>query len=136
MTLRTDLLPVFDDARQIMQDFGLRTTRVTIRVRTWSGGKVKLGTPTDVDTEILPRPRVRELDTRRVKVDKITPQHATGGYSRQQLRPDDAAGLEYFYRLVTPDGVTRDYALTELDTSRNFGYELTLTELDRGGPTW
>lgn len=136
MSLRTSLLPVFQDARQLVEGLGLRTCRVIVRVRTWSGGKVRLGTPTDLDTEILPRPRVRETDYRHIRVDKITPSHSAGGYTREQLRPDDVPGTEYYYVVVSPDGVSRNYALENIDTARNFGYELKLIQLDRSAPTW
>lgn len=136
MSLRTGLLPVFRSTRQLVANLGLRTCRVTIRTRTWSGGKVRLGAPSDSDLELLPRPRVREIDQRRIKVDKITPQFSGGGYTRQQLRPDDLTSTEYYYIVVTPDGVSRNYTLENLDTARNFGYELTLIQLDRSSPTW
>src|SRR6185369_1839041 len=113
MTLRTDLLPVFRDARQLVQALGLRSMRVVVRSRVWSGGKVRLGVPTDTDLEILPRPRCKETDANTIVVDKVQPKPAgvSFGYTRQQLRPDDDTATEYYYVVTADDGVERPYAL-------------------------
>ncbi len=58
-TLIQDLLQTVDDARQISTDLGARLYRVFARTRTWTGATQGAGTFTDVDTELLPRPRVR-----------------------------------------------------------------------------
>ena len=58
-TLIQDLLQTVDDARGIATDLGARLYRVFSRIRTWTGITVGVGTFTDVDTELLPRPRVR-----------------------------------------------------------------------------
>jgi hypothetical protein len=58
-TLIQDLLQTVDDARGIATDLGVRLYRVFMRVRTWSGTTQGEGTFTDVDTELLPRPRLR-----------------------------------------------------------------------------
>lgn len=104
-TLRDDLLPVVDEMRQIPDDLGLRRYSVFFRVRTWSGGKPGLGDPKDVDTYIVPKPKVRQLSTKEVAesagtyeagdymIDKITPRFVDevtgvpGGYTPGQLRP-------------------------------------------------
>jgi len=54
------ILPSIDAARQTVQNLGFRLTRVILRVRTWTGATIGVGTFTDVDTEIIPRPRVRQ----------------------------------------------------------------------------
>ena len=58
-TLIQDLLQTVDDARGIATDLGARLYRVFTRTRTWTGITQGSGTFTDVDTELLPRPRVR-----------------------------------------------------------------------------
>ncbi len=57
MTLRTDLAPVVNDARQIVDDLGYRLYDVTIRTSTWPA-TVGRGTPVIVNTVITPRARV------------------------------------------------------------------------------
>jgi len=60
MTLRDDLQPVIDDARQLVEDLGLRPYTVTVRKTIWSGAEPGLGTATYEDLELEPAPKVRE----------------------------------------------------------------------------
>lgn len=55
--LREDLLPAM----------GIRPYRVYLVTRTWSGGEVGLGTPSDVATEFRPIPRVHQWNDRFVQ---------------------------------------------------------------------
>lgn len=64
MSLRSDLIPVVDDARGLVADLGLRRYTVIVRTRAWSGGKVGFGDPTDTDLTITPAPRVERLPVR------------------------------------------------------------------------
>jgi len=57
------LLSVVDDLRGSLHPaMGVRQWRVFVRLRTWSGGRVGAGSPTDVDTELLPQPLVESDD--------------------------------------------------------------------------
>ena len=50
MSFRTRLLPVIEKLRgKIPGALDLRVYRVTVRVRTWTGARPGIGTPTDVD---------------------------------------------------------------------------------------
>lgn len=117
MALRDDLLSVVDGGRQLAEDLGLRQRTVATRLRTWSGGKPGSGTPTDVDTEISPAPKVREPPGRFVHETagrfvegdlQITKISAT--YTDAQLTGGTlAAGAEWFilvdgspYRVIGP----------------------------------
>lgn len=139
MTLRDDLLPVFGDARALIDDFGLRTTRVIIRTRTWTGGpdgkQVGLGTYTDSDLEILPRPRVRTNREGELVVDRITPAYAGGGYTLAQLNPlpNLTDGQEVKYILIGPNG-TKQFCGVEVESRKNFGYSIRMMDLDRAVP--
>jgi len=64
VTLRSDLIPVVDDARELVDDLGLRPYTVAVRTRTWSGGRVGGGTASNADVTLAPRPRVREPSPR------------------------------------------------------------------------
>jgi hypothetical protein len=130
MALRDDLLPVFYEARQLIQDFGLRTHRVFIRTYEWSGRRPNEGDKTTAsDVEILPRPRVRETDSG-YTVDKITPETSLGGYAPSDLIPAHNARRVTYFVVIDPEGNEREckYAggLASVSTDRNFGYSLRL----------
>jgi len=129
-TLRDDLLPVLRDGRQLIQDLGLRPYRVVVRTRTWSGSKVRLGTPTDSDLEIVPRPKVTEKDgDALLSVEKID----LGTYTLSQLNPSDVAGVEFYYSVTGPNGEF-PYSLKSIDTSPRFGFRMILETLNRKRP--
>lgn len=135
MSLRKALLPVVDTIRGLAgpKTLDIRLYAVTVRTRTWSGGVVQKGTPTDTDLVLTPPPKVVE-EGREVRVGPITPKFPGGGYSPAELNPRDKPGVEFFYLLTGPDGVARPFTLVDLDTSRPFTYKLRLTALDRKVP--
>lgn len=139
MTFRTTLLNTVERVRRIPYErFDVRTATVTRRVRTWTGGdsgaEVRLGTSTDDDVELLPRPHVREVNgDQELTVGPITPSCTAGGYTVEQLNPTLTAGQELIYVVVGANG-TRTYALASLDTSRAFTYMLRLQGLERATP--
>jgi len=145
VTVRTAILPVMDRIRTLLGVDGLdlRTTTVTQRIRSWSGGdygpEVGLGTPTDTDLELEPRPRVKRLPNGDVEVGPITPYYTgttTGGYTVAQLNPDISseanAGKHVFWILDGPNG-THYYQLVAIDTTKNFRYMLRLTPTTDSG---
>lgn len=129
MTLRSDLIPVVDDARSIVDDFGLRQRAVKVRTLTRATtGLASIGTsPTSSDLTIDPRPRVSDL-TRGVatapgfveqgdyRVTKIS-----ASYSRSQLDP----GGDSVW--MVDDAPCR---LVKLE-QRNFEWRATLVRMDR-----
>lgn len=60
MALRDELIDLVDDVRDEVIDgeVGLRLDSVVIRKRTWDGAEPGDGTPTDVDMELTPKPKV------------------------------------------------------------------------------
>lgn len=133
MALREDLLPVFYEARQLIQDFGLRTHRVLLRTYQWSGPRVGQGDRTVAsEVEILPRPRVRETEDG-YTVDKLTPETTLGGYSLSDIVPSRVAGRQMVFVVVDPDGNEREclpaHGHTAVNTERNFGYSLRLATI-------
>lgn len=142
MSLRDDLLPVLQDTRAIVDDLGFRTHDVAVVVRTWAGSRPGDPTPdayTDASTPIAPNPRVRQVTSREVaqsggivsmgdlRIDKITPSFAGGGYTPNDIAPstNGATNVEVFYRVVGPLG--GDYALVTSNTDRALGYSLVVT---------
>lgn len=134
MTLRDDLLPVFNGARQLIQDLGLRQTRVIRRIRTWSAGEVGLGALTVSDFEFTPRPKVENRGNGIVLVSKVTPDYSGGGYTLDEIRPTLTAGQDLIYILIGPDGGEHPYQLVEVNPRKNFGYSFELLDLDRTQP--
>lgn len=141
-TLRENLLPVFDiAARQLMDDLGLRTNSLEIFTRTWSGPPGATGS-THVDSDpltITPRPKIRSLSKKEiaasgglyadgdVRVTKITPKYmvdAGGGYETSEILPSGLRLVDVVYRITGPN--EGEYKVVDSDTSKNFGYELTL----------
>lgn len=138
MTLRDDLLPVVDDLRELPDEFGLRRYSVKIRRRAWSGIKPGQGTPTDVDVEIQPRPKVREVTTQEIadsggtwrqgdfKVDKVTPHYVdglvTGGYTPSQLNIRPSGINQDVCFILTGDEGPFECQLIEIHFERSFTY--------------
>lgn len=60
MSLRDDLIPLVDDARQLAVDVGVRVRPVTRVVRTWTGAKPGAGTSSEVSADLTPTPKVRD----------------------------------------------------------------------------
>jgi len=136
MSFRTDLLKTVVKLRELPgpTNFDIYTSTVVVRHRTWSGGEVKLGTPTDIEIELFPRPKVRDAGNGSITIGPITPQNAEGGYTPDQLNPTESDGVESYYIVTGADGDERAYKLTEIDDRRAFGYTLTLQALDRRTP--
>lgn len=118
--------------------FDIWTSRVIVRSALYpsapNGREVGLGTPTVTDIEIYPRPKIEDLGNQRLRVSRIIPQNANGGFTPAQLKPADADGFAYYYLVIGPDGVERQYALEDIDTRSPFFYEVTLVPLDRKVP--
>lgn len=106
MTLRDSLIPVVDNARQMVADSGLRPYTVTIRTRVWSGGKIGTGEATDSDLVISPAPKVERFPVRLIASSggiyqegdlQITKISAT--YSEEDLWLSATAGTEVLWIL-------------------------------------
>jgi hypothetical protein len=141
MTLRTDVLPIVDTGRQIVDDLGFRPFTCKIVTRTWSGGKVGAGTPTDAEETITPRPKIVEQDGgRTLVVGPLTPAYVAaggGGYTPSNLRPADAAGVETFWFVEGPfaSGFSRIKGkVSSVDSSKPLRYMVTLSVLERVAP--
>ena len=103
------ILPSIDAARQVVANLGFRLVRVFLRVRTWTGPTIGVGVFFDVDTEIIPRPRVR-----------------------QQVAKDSFMPLDQNYTnagLVFTGGLQVDQITTTIDVSQ---LEASPTENQRG----
>ena len=57
-TLVDELIPVVDEVRQLATDFGIRPYQVFLVYRSWESGTIGDGLYHDLETEIVPRPRL------------------------------------------------------------------------------
>jgi hypothetical protein len=144
MSLRDDLLPVVDEARKITQDLGQRTTSLTVRTRTWSGTRPGDGIPTDVDLVIPARYSIKELSPsavnqlvsnsggsygpgRYVKL-WVTPAFNGGGYTQEQLSPDNSADNVEIIYVLAGSGINGEFNLCTMNVGRAYRYELLLVQ--------
>jgi hypothetical protein len=142
-TLRDGVMPVINVGRVLVDTLGLRQFTITVRTRTWTGGpggpQKRLGTSTDVDLVLVPKPKVKELAEGTILVGPITPKTSTGtvGYLPSQLNPADVAGVEFYWLVEGPfaSGVTSAaYIPVAVDTSKPFRYMITCQTLNRARP--
>jgi len=110
------LIGKVDAVRQKAADkFGLPAHNMIRVVRTWSGGEIGVGTPTDVETTITPTPRIEfsggltllthGLDDQR----KMKAYEVSLTYTENFLQGDPKApGVEVFYKLVERNGQGAD----------------------------
>lgn len=141
MSLRDDLLPVFDEVRGAIADttgLGMRQHRLFIVTRSWSGEMGASGsTYVDDELEITPRPKMRDITsadqvdsagrfaTQTILAYKITPSYSGGGWTPEQLRPpNETQNVEVFARVEGP--FEGEYQITNLTPWKNFAYDLTL----------
>ena len=102
MALKDDLLPIIDDLRSIAGDLGFRPYQVWVRVTTYSGPRVGIGSKTVTETRLLvggQDPKVREvrgkdlvaganeLADSEYDIGPLTPEFAGGGVAHSTINP-------------------------------------------------
>jgi hypothetical protein len=124
MTLRDQVLPIFEGARVLLAQAGLRRHDVVMRVVTWSGASVGEGTKTVVDTPLViqgERVKVRRVEQKDVvasggrwedvvyRVGPFTPaftsagKYPTGGLTPAAFNPaETTTGREVYYKITGP----------------------------------
>lgn len=117
------------------------TVQITIETTTWSGGRLASGTATKTEL-VLPKYPIRQLSQREVAssdglfisgdimVESISPPFTAlggGGFTRQQLNPRLAFGVENVEVLYLLDGETTGiWTLVALDTTGVTGWSMVL----------
>jgi hypothetical protein len=134
MSVVDDNLPTIDAGRQLLTDFGLRTTRVFVRIGTWDENEALLGNLTNADIELLPRPKVVSVSNGSLTVTNITPEYVGGGWAPSDVAPAIAAGQDFYFIVRGPDGNDRPYMLGVADVRSPFRFTLTLQPLTRNRP--
>ncbi len=97
MTLATDLIPVVDSTRALIQGLGFRVRSAVVRTTTRAGtGVLAVGTETHSDLTLTPRPRVRRM-----------------------LQNESRAGGLYEAGDLVVDRISLTYTRSQLDPSGN-----------------
>ena len=105
-TLRDDLIPIVDELRREVVDgiAGLRISTVSIRRRSWSGGRLGTGTPTDADLVLDPVPRVgsptphdRSSEAGKYEEGDLVADRISLTYTEDQLSGGLSASQELFW---------------------------------------
>jgi hypothetical protein len=158
MALREDCLPIFESARVLLADVGLRRFDVVMRVIVWSGQTVGEGTKTVVDTPLRiqgKRPGVRRLEQKDViasggaiedidmRIGPFTPTFTaalgpitSGGLEPVAFNPAaDTSAREVYYKLTGP-GMEAGawFAKIGQQTDGAFAYYLTVRKTATGAP--
>lgn len=130
MSFASDIRDSLDAIRGIPGEMGLRPHSVTVRVTTWSGARVGLGTATTTSTALYvgagaQNPKVRQLSQRDViasggkytdqdlRVGPVTPSYTGGGVAHATLDPSTSSSPTEVRFLVEGPGFPSAGALCE-----------------------
>jgi hypothetical protein len=146
MTPRQAALAGLAVVRGVAPMLGFHPVSVLLRTRTRSSGKIQTGPATTADLvighpsptsgQILPPHIKGEHTDAEITVGPLTPFDAVAsprGYTRAQLLPSDAAGVEYYYLVTWEGGLQRRYLVAPrgLDTTDPLGWRVKLQVIDR-----
>lgn len=157
-TLRDNCLPIFESARVLLADAGLRRFDVVMRVVVWSGQTAGEGTKTTTDTALLiqgKRPGVRRVSQKDVvasggtyedldmRIGPFTPSFTgaigpipSGGLEPVAFNPAaDTSTREVYYKLTGP-GLESGawFKKIEQNSHSAFSYYLTVRKIGTGAP--
>ena len=140
MTLRDDLLPVFDEVRPLLDELGFRLYTITMRLSTWDGGRPGLGAESYSESFLTldaagSKVKVKRMSTQAAiaggynegsyLVGPFTPEHDGYGRTFAYLDPPlSSPASEVLYHLEGPEV---DGWFRKRDSyARTFGYYLVL----------
>ncbi len=142
MSFRTIMLDVADTLRALTGPavFDIRTTQVTIRTRTYVGGRRNSQSAyTDSDLVLPAIYKIKQIKTSEISasggkyemgdiaVGAITPRGDTLGWTVEQLQPKPTSdGVDIIYVLTGEDGHAGEYTRVELRSDKPFSYYLIL----------
>lgn len=137
--LRIDLIPVVDAGRTLVDSLGFRQRTVTLRVRTWAGGRPGSGSHTDVDTVLTPRPKVAEPPARMVhdapgmyEAGDVIVSKISGSYDEQDINPAASDGVEVYWLVKDAvGGRIREYKIVGAPKNLSFGFTVQLRRTNR-----
>lgn len=147
MSLVDDCLPILDDAEALLDELGFNKFDITMRVVSWTGGRVSQGARIVTDTPLTldgtHRFNVDRISSYNIlasggkyiegdyRVGPITPTFAGGGRDPSFFSPTGASIQEVLYRVTGPgfeSGVW--FKKIDVDTSDPFGFFFTLRQMD------
>lgn len=117
MSFKDDLLPLVDSLRGIAGELGFRPYEVYVRVTSWSGARVGLGTKSVTDMRLLvggQNPKVREVRSKDVvagiaestdavyEIGPVTPSFAGGGVAVDTIAPPTTASSTTLFLIKGP----------------------------------
>lgn len=133
MSLRDDLIPVFDETRTLIDDLGMRRHEVVVQTRVWSGGRVGSGTATDTNVTLTPPPKIVDPLARlvsdtvgRYEAGDLIVSKISATYTAAQLAHPDTAGTERIWLVGD-----RQYKLVGVPEERNFEWRVLLRRMSR-----
>lgn len=115
--------------------FDILTSRVYVRVRTWTGttegAEARAGDATTTDVEILPRPRVRHGSVGKIKIGPIQPACSVGGVLLSDLVVAKVTkGREaVIFKVIDPLGNAQQYVADDLDGSMALHYTISASAI-------
>jgi hypothetical protein len=158
MTIQTNCLPIFENARVLLADAGLRRFDVVMRVVVWSGQTAGEGTQTVTDTPLViqgKRPGVRRVEQKDViasggtyedldmRIGPFTPAFTgagqpfdSGGLEPVDFNPGtDTSTREIYYKLTGP-GMESGAWFKKIGQRSDsaFSYYLTVRKIATGEP--
>ncbi len=153
MALRERLLSSVDRIRAIPGRFGLHRYQVWVRVTTYSGSRVGVGTATITDTRLLvggKDPHVKEVRSKDIvagtaelgsaeyDIGPLTPEFAGGGTLTNTINPAKGTSPGTTEYLLKGPGLPTDGLLcirVSDDTDRPFRYMVRVRSSGRKAPT-
>lgn len=115
-TLIENILPAIDAARGVRTSIGAALYRVFVRTSSWAGGSPFNGLRTDVDYELLPRPKVMQQGRKEgvfdvqvlgggmITVARLQLRGISGLIPLEKLSPILAGNQRAYYVLAAADG--------------------------------
>jgi len=117
-TVIEDALPILDEARGLLDEFGFNSYDVVMRLVEWSGARIGEGDPTKTDTTLTldgsHRINVERLTGHDImasgglysegdwRVGPLTPAYPGGGRDASYFNPTSSQPFEIFYKLTGP----------------------------------
>lgn len=158
MTIQTSCLPLFEAARVLLADAGLRRYDVVMRVVVWSGQSAGEGTKTTTDTPLRiqgKRPGVRRMKSEDVvasgglysdvdmRIGPFTPSftgaggpYASGGLEPVAFDPAKDASTRTIHYKITGPGMEAGAWFKKIaqETDSAFSYYFTVRKTGEGAP--
>lgn len=152
MSTVSEVLGTLDEARQLLDEQGLRPYTVTLRVRTWAGERVGDGAASVTNTPLTVanggRPKVKLESDRdvvssgnvfsktRYRIGPLTPEYDGGGIDAATLDPAASATPREIFYVISGPGLPATGILCQKvsdDYSSPFGFYVIVETIGQAG---